>query len=58
MAAINIPKELVLAKGTVELIEFFNKLAADLEYPKCEGNADARRILSKAERELIMWGKV
>lgn len=55
---ITIPSTLVLAKDTVELIEFFNKLAADLEYPKCEGQADARRILIKAEQELIMWGKV
>ena len=55
---ITIPSTLVLAKDTVELIEFFNKLEKDLEYPKCEGQADARRVLINAERELIVWGKV
>lgn len=41
-----------------ELIEFFNKLEQDLQYPNCEGNADAKRILAQAENELIMWGVV
>lgn len=51
-------KGLDLSKGMKDMIEFFNKLAADLEYPNCEGNADAKRILLKAERELVMWGKL
>lgn len=41
-----------------ELVEFFNKLEKDLEYPKCEGNADAKRILARAQNELIMRGVV
>lgn len=39
-----------------ELVEFFNALEKDLEYPSCEGNADATRILRKAQSELTMWG--
>jgi hypothetical protein len=58
MAAINVPSNLGLAQETLALIEFFNKLAADLEYPNCEGNEDAKRILIKAQRDLVMWGKV
>jgi len=38
------------------LVEFFNKLEKDLEYPNCEGYADKNRILAKAQNELIMWG--
>lgn len=41
-----------------ELVEFFNKLEKDLEYPNCETEADKVRVLIKAENELIMWGKV
>ena len=41
-----------------ELIEFFNKLEKELEYPNCEGNADAKRILAKAQNDLIMRGVV
>lgn len=58
---INIPAEtkgFYLGKGTKELISFFNKLTSDLEYPNCEGTEDAKRILLKAEHDLIMWGKV
>lgn len=39
-----------------ELVEFFNKLEKDLEYPACEGKEDATRILRKAQDELTMWG--
>jgi hypothetical protein len=39
-----------------DLIEFFNILQEDLRYPYCEGNADAKRILARAENELIMRG--
>lgn len=39
-----------------ELVEFFNNLEKALEYPNCEGNADAKRILARAQSELIMWG--
>ena len=41
-----------------ELVEFFNKLEKDLEYPNCEGYADAKRILAQAQNELIMRGVV
>lgn len=62
MAAINIPSNFqnnpFADKGFKELVEFFNKLAADLEYPNCEGKEDANRILRKAQDELIMWGKL
>lgn len=39
-----------------DLIEFVNKLERDLQYPNCEGYADAKRILARAENELIMRG--
>lgn len=39
-----------------ELIEFMNKLEESLQYPNCEGNEEAKRILSRAEYELIMMG--
>jgi len=37
-----------------ELVEFFNKLEKELEWPNCEGYADKNRILAKAQSELIM----
>lgn len=40
----------------VELVEFFNKLEADLQYPNCEGYEDEKRRLNVALRELIMRG--
>ena len=33
----------------VRVINFFNDLAKRLEYPQCEGNADAVRILKDAK---------
>jgi len=42
----------------LELIDFFNKLEQDLQYPNCEGLADAKRILAHAEDQLIMRGVV
>ena len=39
-----------------ELVNMFNKLEKDLEYPNCEGYADKNRILAKFENELIMRG--
>ena len=41
-----------------ELVEFFNKLEKDLEYPNCEGYADKTRILRQAQTELTMWGVI
>lgn len=45
-------------KGFKELIEFFNKLEKDLEYPNCEGKEDQIRVLKKAQSDLIYWGKI
>ena len=45
-------------KNFRQLVEFFNNLERELEYPNCEGNADKERILKKAQSELTMWGKV
>lgn len=39
-----------------ELIEFFNQIEKDMEYPNCEGNADKTRVLNKALDDLIRWG--
>lgn len=39
-----------------ELVEFFQSLEEALEYPNCEDVADAKRILARAQNELIMWG--
>jgi hypothetical protein len=41
-----------------ELVEFFNKLEQDLQYPNCEGKEDSVRILRKAQDELTKWGVV
>ena len=41
-----------------KLIEFFNDLEQKLQYPNCEGNLDAERILRRAEAELIMRGTI
>ena len=45
-------------KSFKELVSFFNELEKKLEYPNCDGNEDAIRILKIAQSELIMWGKV
>jgi len=55
---ITIKPEYQLTRNMRELIEFFNKLEKELEYPNCEGEADKKRILLSAERELITWGKI
>ena len=39
-----------------DLVEFFNKLQEELEYPNCEGYADQRRALAQAQAELIRRG--
>lgn len=39
-----------------DLIEFMNKLEQDLQYPNCEGYEDQKRVLARAENELIMRG--
>ena len=57
---INIPSDFnnnpFADKKFKELVTFFNKLEKDMQYPNCEGYADAKRILAKAEDDLIMWG--
>lgn len=45
-------------KAFVELVEFFNKLERDLEYPNSENAEDRAEVLRKANQELIMWGKL
>jgi hypothetical protein len=45
-------------KNFRQLVEFFNNLERDLEYPKCDGFEDQKRVLMKAQRELTMWGKI
>ncbi len=45
-------------KNFRQLVEFFNDLERKLEYPNCEGFEDQKRILAKAQSELIMWGKI
>jgi len=39
-----------------ELIDMFNKLEERLQYPHCDGYSDQKRVLTKAEEGLIMWG--
>jgi len=39
-----------------DLIEYMNKLEQDLQYPNCEGYEDQKRVLARAENELIMRG--
>ena len=48
----------VLGREFLELVKYFNDLEESLRYPNCEGDAEARRILRAAERELTLWGKV
>lgn len=59
---INIPNDFqnnpFADKKFCQLVEFFNKLEKDLEYPNCEGKADTNRILAQAQNELIKWGVV
>jgi hypothetical protein len=39
-----------------DLIEFMNRLEQDLAYPNCDGYEDQKRVLARAENELIMRG--
>ena len=59
---INIPTNCmngpILDRDFRKLVEFFNDLEQKLQYPNCEGNLDAQRILKNAQRELVMWGKI
>lgn len=41
-----------------KLLDFFNKLEKDLQYPNCEGYKEEKLYLLKAQQELIMWGKI
>ncbi len=50
---ITIPQGTNISQEMRQLITFFNKLEQDLEYPNCEGNADARRCLEAAELMLM-----
>lgn len=53
-----IPNGTSLTKGMRDLIEFFNNLEKELEYPNSEGYSDQKRVLLNAETELIKWGKI
>lgn len=55
---ITIKPQYELTRKMTEIIEYFNKLEKELEYPNCDGEADKKRILLSAERELINWGKI
>jgi hypothetical protein len=55
---ITIKPQYELTRKMCELVEYFNKLEKELEYPNCEGEADKKRILLCAERQLIMEGKL
>ena len=39
-----------------DLIEFMNRLEEQLQYPNCDGFEDQKRVLARAEYELIMRG--
>lgn len=45
-------------KNFRELVEFFNTLERNLQYPNCEGYADQERTLKNAQNDLTMWGKI
>lgn len=47
---------LAVGRKFKDLVEFFNQLEQDLQYPNCEGQEDAKRILAAAQKELIMRG--
>ena len=46
----------VVDKKFKDLIEFMNRLEEQLQYPNCDGYEDQKRILARAEYELIMQG--
>jgi hypothetical protein len=51
-----LPQRANISKDMRSLVEFFNKLEKDLEYPNCEGQSDARRCIEAAEEQLINSG--
>jgi hypothetical protein len=51
-----LPERANISKDMRDLVAFFNKLEQDLEYPNCEGQADARRCIEAAEEQLINSG--
>ena len=57
---INIPQGFqnnpVVDRKFKDLIEFMNQLEEQLQYPNCDGDEDKRRVLARAEYELIMRG--
>jgi hypothetical protein len=55
---ITIKPQYELTRKMRELIEFFNNLEKELEYPNCGGEADKKRTLLCAERQLILEGKL
>jgi hypothetical protein len=55
---ITIKPQYELTRKMRELIEFFNNLEKELEYPNCDGEADKKRTLLCAERQLILEGKL
>lgn len=55
---ISIPANTKISSKMKELIVFFNNLERKLAYPNCEGYAEQRYVLERAEQELIKWGKL
>lgn len=53
-----VPANANLSSKMIELINFFNRLENDLQYPNCEGRAEEILRLKRAEIELIMQGKI
>ena len=53
-----IPANANLSSKMIELINFFNQLENELQYPNCEGRAEEIMLLKRAEIELIMRGKI
>ncbi len=47
---INIPKNgVTLSNKFLDMIDFFNKLERNMEYPNCEGYLDQKRLLEQAQ---------
>jgi hypothetical protein len=55
---ITIKPQYNLTRDMRELIEFFNNLEKQLEYPNYDGEADKKQILLYAEQELIIMGRI
>jgi hypothetical protein len=45
-------------KKFIDLINRFNELERQLQYPNCEGTADTNRILAKFQNDLIKDGVI